>query len=162
MPATPNTREPADTSQDRVWQQKLVIDRQNASQLTKRKNEERSAMKTSKSSRSFLNSANKTQPLKSVLSEARQQPAAGGAPNARASATKQAISNKFSQLISKNGGGEPAATMRRQYDTQRSQNSTMMNLDAFSSQQSKVRNAMQSSLQQRLGAKLTVASRPAQ
>ena len=60
MPATPNTREPADTSQDRVWQQKLVIDRQNASQLTKRKNEERSAMKTSKSSRSFLNSANKT------------------------------------------------------------------------------------------------------
>ena len=38
----------------------------------------------------------------------------------------------------------------------------MMNLDAFSSQQSKVRNAMQSSLQQRLGTKLTVTSKPNQ
>ena len=34
----------------------------------------------------------------------------------------------------------------------------MMNINAFSSQQNKVRNAMQSSLQQRLNQKLTVAS----
>ena len=54
---------------------------------------------------------------------------------------KQAMTTKFSQLIKGNSGvGNSGQNQLRQvrqptqqYDTQRSQNSTMMNVDAFSS-----------------------------